>query len=274
MVNEPLTADAVLSECAHDLADAAAAAVLPYFRVPLAVDNKAGGRNFDPVTAADRAAEESISALLAERFPDHGMLGEEFGARKPEARYQWVVDPIDGTRAFISGSPLWGTLIGLKDAGRPHLGVMDQPFTGERFWSDGTQSFGRWPGAAAHAIRTRPCARLSDATLMTTDPGLFDKKSERPAFDRIRKAARMTRLGGDCYSYCLLASGFVDVVIEVGLKSYDVLALIPIVEHAGGRFTTWEGGSAAEGGRIVASGDPQVHEAVLEILAGNLAGKK
>lgn len=268
MAKKSLTSDAALTACAHDLADIAAAAVLPYFRVPIAVDNKADGRNFDPVTAADRAAEEAISALLGERYPDHGMLGEEFGARRPDARYQWVIDPIDGTRAFISGSPLWGTLIGLKDKGKPHLGVMDQPFTGERFWSDGSASFARWPGAEAHAIRTRACPDLSAATLMTTDPGLFEPTRDRPAFERVRQEVRMARLGGDCYAYCLLAAGFVDLVIETGLKSYDVLALIPIVEHAGGRFTSWEGGSAAEGGRIVASGDPVLHEKVLALLNG------
>ena len=268
MTSEPAPADPAFLACAFALADRASAATLPYFRIPLAVDNKHDGGGFDPVTAADRAAEVAISEHLAEVFPDHGLEGEEFGIHRPEARYRWVVDPIDGTRAFITGSPLWGTLIGLLDGTRPLVGVMDQPFTGERFWSDGVASYWRHGAGETRRLATRPCARLGDAVLMTTDPALFAADAERTGFEALYRQARMTRFGGDCYAYALLASGFVDIIVECGLKPYDVVALIPIIEAAGGRITDWNGGSAAGGGRILACGDRALHGEVLKILAG------
>lgn len=259
--------DSAFLACAHALADRASAATVPYFRAPLAVDNKDGDGGFDPVTAADRSAEEAISAHLAEVFPEHGLEGEEFGTHRADARYRWVVDPIDGTRAFITGSPMWGTLIGLTDGNRPLLGVMDQPFTGERFWSDGAASYTRRGTGEPLRIRTRPCARLAEAVLMTTDPALFAAGAERDGFEALKREVRMIRYGGDCYAYALLASGFVDVIVECGLKSYDIVALIPIIEQAGGRVTDWNGGSAAGGGRILACGDPQLHAEILAVLA-------
>jgi myo-inositol-1(or 4)-monophosphatase len=252
---------------AHALADRASAATLPFFRSSLAVDNKDGTGGFDPVTAADRAAEEAIAAHLTATYPDHGLEGEEFGIHRPDARYRWVVDPIDGTRAFITGSPMWGTLIGLLDGAEPVIGVMEQPFTGERFWSDGARSYMRRHGGEAVALATRPCPDLPSAVLMTTDPLLFAEGSERDAFRAVRARARMTRYGGDCYAYALLALGFVDAVIESGLKPYDIVALIPIIEAAGGRVTDWRGNSAARGGRIVATGDAALHAQILELLA-------
>jgi myo-inositol-1(or 4)-monophosphatase len=217
---------------------------MPYFRVPLDVDNKDGDGGYDPVTAADRAAEVAIATHLGRAFPDHGLEGEEFG---------------------ITGSPMWGTLIGLLEGAQPVLGVMDQPFTGERFWSDGVQSFASRNGEK-RIMRTRSCDSLSSAVLMTTDPLLFRAGAERTAFENLRAKVRLTRYGGDCYAYALLASGFVDIIVESGLKPYDIVALIPIVEAAGGRVTEWNGGSAAQGGRIVASGDPALHDAVLAEL--------
>lgn len=264
----PAPASPAFVACAHALADRAAAAILPYFREPLTIDNKDSDGGFDPVTAADRAAEEAIAAHLAEVFPDHGLEGEEFGTRRPGARYRWVVDPIDGTRAFITGSPMWGILIGLLEERVPRLGLLEQPFTGERFWSDGAQSFARRHGGEPRLLRTRPCPRLAEAVLMTTDPLLFSGEAELRAFADVRAQARMTRYGGDCYAYALLASGFVDVIIESGLKPYDIVALIPIIEAAGGRVTDWSGGSAAAGGRILATGDPALHDEALAILAG------
>jgi histidinol phosphatase-like enzyme (inositol monophosphatase family) len=254
--------------CAHALADRASAATLPFFRVPLSVDNKDSNGGFDPVTAADRAAEEAISAHLAEVFPDHGLEGEEFGTHRPDARYRWVVDPIDGTRAFITGSPMWGTLIGFKDGAEPIIGVMEQPFTGERFWSDGTASFSRRGDGKPQRLNTRPCPRMSDAVLMTTDPALFGAGAELDGFENLKSKVRMIRYGGDCYAYALLASGFVDVIVECGLKPYDIVALIPIIEAAGGRVTDWNGGPAAGGGRILACGDRQLHGEILKVLAG------
>jgi myo-inositol-1(or 4)-monophosphatase len=256
-------------QLAHLLADRAGAAILPHFRAAITVENKAGGGGFDPVTEADKAAERVISALLAERRPDHGIVGEEYGDRNRGARLAWVVDPIDGTRAFIMGLPVWGTLIGLLDDGRPVLGMMDQPFTGERFWSGAEASFMRErAGAEPVPIRTRACAGLGEAIFSTTHPDLFAAGHEQAAFQRLKAKARMTRYGGDCYAYCMLAAGFVDVVVEAGLKPHDVVALIPIIERAGGRITTWEGRPAAEGGRIAACGDARLHGELLATLAG------
>jgi histidinol phosphatase-like enzyme (inositol monophosphatase family) len=251
---------------AHDLADSSRAVILPQFRKQLAVANQAGAAAFDPVTKADQGAERAITRLIRARMPEHGIVGEEFGRYQEDAPYQWIIDPIDGTRSFITGTPMWGTLIGLLHDGDPVLGLMDQPFTGERFWADRTSAYMRAGAGKAKRIRTRACARLSDALMMTTSPDLFERGAEADGFARIKRDARMTRYGGDCYAYCLLAHGFVDLVIEAGLKTYDVVALIPIVERAGGRMTTWDGKPATSGGRIVASGDHALHERVLKQL--------
>jgi myo-inositol-1(or 4)-monophosphatase len=257
-----------LIDFAHTLADGSGQAVLPYFRVPVGITNKDRTGGFDPVTAADEAAERSIAAAVAQRWPDHGFVGEEHGTKRPDARYRWVVDPIDGTRAFIMGSPMWGTLIGLMDGSDPVLGLMDQPFTRERFWSGPDGSFLRVGDTPPMPIKTRSCSALSDAVLTTTHPDLFEAGMEADAFARLKGHVRMTRFGGDCYGYCLLAAGFVDLVVEAGLKAYDIVALIPIIEKAGGRITTWDGKPATEGGRIVASGDPHLHDEALAVLAG------
>ena len=252
---------------AHALADMAGKAVLPYFRKALQIENKADGKGgFDPVTAADRAAERAISRHLAEAQPDHGIIGEEFGQRDGAGRFNWVIDPIDGTKAFVMGSPLWCTLIGLLDDAAPALGIMDQPFTGERVWSSGRTTHWRLPDGKVRRVRTRACARLEDAILTTTSPDLFGGKREADAFQRLKRRARMTRYGGDGYGYCLLAGGHVDLIAESGLKAYDIVALIPIIEQAGGRVTTWEGEAADKGGRIVAAGDPKLHDIALRIL--------
>jgi myo-inositol-1(or 4)-monophosphatase len=254
-------------EFAHVLANISGEAILPYFRKPLTVRNKAQS-GFDPVTAADRAAERAVRKAVLQRFPDHGIVGEEYGAIAGKGRYRWVIDPIDGTRAFITGSPLWGTLIGLVDGVKPALGLMDQPFTGERFWSEGRQA--RWRGAdgKARRIRTRTCAALADAILTTTHPDMFAAPADGEPFQRLCSRVRMTRYGGDCYGYCLLAAGFIDLIVEVGLKIYDVVPLVPIIEAAGGIITSWEGGPALEGGRIVAAGDRRVHDQALAVLRG------
>jgi myo-inositol-1(or 4)-monophosphatase len=256
-----------LLDFAHELADLSGGVLRPYFRKPLAVTNKAGKGAFDPVTAADRAAERIIARAIAKRWPDHGLIGEEFGNTGDGARLCWVVDTIDGTRAFIMGSPLWGTLIGLRDGQTPLLGVMDQPFTGERFWSAEKASFLRSGSGKARRLKTRACPRLADATLTTTHPDLFEPGFETQAFARLKAKARMSRYGGDCYGYCLLAAGFVDMVVESGLKPYDVMALIPIIERAGGRVTTWKGEPATGGGRILATGDARLHDEALALLA-------
>jgi len=251
---------------AHVVADISADAILPYFRKPLSVTNKAGaGAGFDPVTPADRAAERAIRKAVKARFPQHGIIGEEFADVAGKGRYRWLIDPIDGTRAFITGSPLWGTLIGLLDGPTPVLGLMNQPFTGERFWSDGRVSRLRGPGGKVRRLKTRACARLADATLTSTHPDLFSS-ADAARFRGVKSRVRMTRFGGDCYGYCLLAAGFVDLILESGLKPYDIVPLIPISEAAGGRVTTWDGAPAAQGGRIIAAGDARVHEAAMKLL--------
>jgi histidinol phosphatase-like enzyme (inositol monophosphatase family) len=253
---------------AHELAEASGPKVLREFRRAGPVSDKGGAFGFDPVTAADRGAEKAIAALIAARYPDHGLLGEEYGERSAASRYRWVVDPIDGTRAFIMGSPLWGTLIGLLDDGAPHLGLMDQPFTGERFWAAKRAAYRRQGQGKPRRLTTRPCARLEDAVLTTTDPHYFTTADEAARFQELRGLARMTRYGGDCYGYCLLAAGFIDAVVESGLKPYDIVALIPIIERAGGRVTTWDGGPATRGGRILATGDKRLHDVLVRRLSG------
>ncbi|MDX2205064.1 MAG: histidinol-phosphatase [Hyphomicrobiaceae bacterium] len=249
---------------AHELADLTDKAVMPHFRKRIAVTNKDAAGGFDPVTAADRAAERVVRKAIRDRFPDHAITGEEFGS-EGGSDYRWLIDPIDGTRAFIIGAPLWGTLIGLQVAGAPCIGLMSQPFTSERFWSDGRVS--RWSGPEGKTarLRTRACAALSGAVLTSTHPDLFSGTAEK-GFAALRRKVRMTRYGGDCYGYCLLAAGHVDLVVEAGLKPYDIVPLIPIIKSAGGVVTTWEGGPATDGGSIVAAGDRRLHRETLAVL--------
>jgi histidinol phosphatase-like enzyme (inositol monophosphatase family) len=251
---------------AHVLADISAETILPHFRKPHIVKNKSGNAGFDPVTAADRAAERAIRKAIVQRFPGHGVIGEEYGTLAGDGCYSWLIDPIDGTRAFITGSPLWGTLIGLTEGPTPILGLMNQPFTGERFWSEGRQARWRRADGKARRIRTRSCARLADAILTTTHPEMFAASADGERFEKIRSRVRMTRYGGDCYAYCLLAAGFIDIVVEAGLKTYDIVPLVPIIEAAGGVVTTWAGEPALAGGQVVAAGDPRVHKEALAIL--------
>ncbi|MGQ0455988.1 MAG: histidinol-phosphatase [Hyphomicrobium sp.] len=252
---------------AHDCADVSGPAILKHFRKRPAVENKAGTAGFDPVTVADRAAERAIAKVVTSRFPDHAIVGEEYGTRDGAGRYRWVIDPIDGTRAFIMGNPLWGTLIGVLQDGAPYLGLMDQPFTGERIWSGLASSFVSVRGGQPKKIATRRCGDLKDAILTSTHPDLFETPSAKQTFAALKSQVRMTRYGGDCYGYGLLASGFVDLIVESGLKSYDIVALIPIIERAGGRITTWDGAPATGGGDIIAAGDHRLHAAALRAIA-------
>jgi histidinol phosphatase-like enzyme (inositol monophosphatase family) len=259
---------AILLEFAHELADAAGRAILPHFRRRMTVDNKASDGGYDPVTAADRAAERIVRKLVRGRFPDHGFEGEEYGNEALEARFRWVVDPIDGTRAFVLGLPVWGTLIGLTRDGEPVLGLMDQPFTRERFWADGRGAYWRDPDGRRRKLRTRASPSLAEAMMTTTHPDLFAAGAERRGFETIKSRVRACRYGGDCYTYCLLAAGHIDLIVEAGLKPYDVTALVPIVERAGGVMTTWDGAPASRGGRIVAAGDPRLHAEAMKVLLG------
>ncbi|MCH9764458.1 MAG: histidinol-phosphatase [Alphaproteobacteria bacterium] len=251
---------------AHQLADRSGDVTLRYFRKSPAVTNKLKGNGFDPVTAADQAAERTMTNLVVRTWPEHGVVGEEYGSTAHDAQFRWVLDPIDGTRAFILGQPLWGTLIGLLDGDAPVLGVMNQPFTGERYWASDTHAHFRLGDGRAKRISTRQGASLSSASLATTHPDLFTKARDAAAFQRLSKKVQMTRYGGDCYNYCLLAAGLIDLVVEVDLKPHDIVALIPIIERAGGRISTWDGKPAIHGGRIVAAGDPKLHQQAMKIL--------
>jgi myo-inositol-1(or 4)-monophosphatase len=247
-----------------ELATISGETIRPFFRTSLGVDNKDRKGSFDPVTAADRAAESAMRALIRRTFPDHGIIGEEFGTENTEAEYVWVLDPIDGTKSFIAGMPAWGTLIGLTRLGEPVFGMMHQPFIGERFSGDGGAAHYRGP-VGERDLRVRPCERLDQAILFTTSPRLMNK-SDRAIFARVEDAAKLSRYGGDCYAYCMLAAGHVDLVIETELKAYDIIPLIPIIVGAGGVVTTWEGSAPERGGRIIAAGDRRAHAEAMRLL--------
>lgn len=247
---------------AEDFADAAGEVIRPLFRSALLVEAKGDA---SPVTRADREAEEAIRTLIADRFPDHGVIGEEHGADRPDAEWVWVLDPIDGTRAFVTGRPLFGSLIGLLHRGVPVLGIIDQPVTGERWVGvQGRPTRFRGPAGTAGC---RPCATLGDAELSCTSPDMFTP-ADRPGFERLRGAARRVTWGGDCYSYGLVALGLVDVVAECTMKIWDWAALVPVVEGAGGRVTGWHGETltAEADGRILAVGDPSLLGEAVRLL--------
>jgi myo-inositol-1(or 4)-monophosphatase len=247
-----------------ELATVSGRAILPFFRTSLGIDDKSRSGRFDPVTAADRAAETAMRALIKQHFPEHGIVGEEYDNERSDAEYVWVLDPIDGTKSFISGMPAWGTLIGLTRFGEPVFGMMHQPFIGERFSGDGGAAHYRGP-AGERDLRVRACSALADAVLFTTSP-LLMAEDDRRRFANVEKGVRLSRYGGDCYAYCMLAAGHVDLVIETELKLHDIVALVPIVTGAGGIITTWEGGPGERGGRVVAAGDRRVHAAALAAL--------
>ena len=246
---------------ATDLAAAAGEAIRPYFRQPLAVDDKP---DLSPVTAADRAAEAAMRRLIAAQFPTHGIIGEEFGNERETAEFVWVLDPIDGTKSFISGVPLFGTLIALAHRGRPVLGIIDQPISRER-WIGAS---GRASTLNGVAIRCRACPTLAAATVFATSPDMF-RGGDAALFARVASAAKLVRFGADCYAYGLLAHGFIDLVIEASLKPYDFCAMLPIVEGAGGVASDWRGMplTLASDGRVVVAGDRRAHEAALATLA-------
>ncbi len=251
---------------AHQLADAAARATLPLFRNLQSVDNKLADKGgFDPVTQADREAEQAIRTLIETHYPTHAIIGEEFGTKAGD-NFQWVIDPIDGTRAFMSGIPTWGTLIGLNIDAQPMLAMMDQAFTGERYFAaEGLGGFLRHDGQT-HPLQTRACASLEEAVLATTTPAMFADTPAAAMWERTAHAAKLTRYGGDCYNYALLALGQVDIVIEQGLKDVDIQPLVQLIQQAGGVVTDWQGEPAHFGGTALACGDPQLHAKMLAWL--------
>ena len=249
-----------------EAADAAATRTLAGFRTPLAVENK-WDTGFDPVTAADRDAEIAIRAVLSARFPEHGIIGEEWDPKASAGEYDWIVDPIDGTRAFISGVPVWGTLIGLMHRGRAVAGLMAQPFTGETYLGlPGVAIYRR--GSDTRRLRTSSVTDLKRAKVTATSPDIFEQAGTTDNINRLRRATLQTRWGLDCYGYCLLAAGHIDIVAESVLKNVDIAPLIPIIENAGGVVTTWEGGPAEAGGNCVAAATPELHEAAMKVLRG------
>lgn len=248
---------------AENLADVAGGVITPYFRsTTIAVDQKADD---SPVTIADREAEQAMRALIEQTFPEHGIEGEEFGAVRLDADYVWHLDPIDGTKSFITGRPLFGTLVSVALHGRPIVGVIDHCILKER-WTGGSGLSSLWNGAK---VATRRCERLADAILYVTSPKMFKLPGERTAFSRVEDAVALPLYGGDCYAYGQLAMGFADVIVEADLDTHDYLPLIPVIEGAGGIITDWEGQALTPDsiGRVVAAGDPRVHAEALKLLA-------
>jgi inositol-phosphate phosphatase/L-galactose 1-phosphate phosphatase/histidinol-phosphatase len=262
-----VTVPAEFIALAGELADAAGAVARRYFRTRVEVIDKP---DLSPVTIADREAEAAMRALIERRFPTHGIFGEEHGRARTEAEFVWVLDPIDGTKSFISGVPLFGTLVALTQGGRPILGIIDQPISGER-----------WLGVAGEAttlngapVRTRACDALARATLFSTTPEMF-RGDDGERFRKLAGRVKLVRYGADCYAYGLVAAGFIDAVVEAELKPYDFSAMVPIIEGAGGVVTDWNGVPLhiGSGGRVAAGGDTRVHDEALAILQGAAAGR-
>jgi myo-inositol-1(or 4)-monophosphatase len=248
---------------ALELAHTAGGIAEAYFRSNFAVDNK-DERGFDPVTSADHAIEKVLRETIHTTWPDHGIIAEESGTTAAEAEYCWYIDPIDGTRAFLMGSPLWGTLVGLTVNGKPVFGLLSQPILGELFLgSDGGSWLIRSDGRKR--LAASGCTELASARLASTHPRLF-AEPEQARFDRLASACLLDRYGGDCYNYAMLAAGFVDLVVEAGLKPYDIVPLLPILEQAGCVVTSWDGGSMLTGGSIVAAASAELHAEALALL--------
>lgn len=253
---------APLIRAAEAAADVAGAVIRPFFRAGIGADMKTDA---SPVTIADRTAEQAMRAVLSERCPGHGILGEEFGLQNADARLRWVLDPIDGTRAFITGRPTFGTLIALLDGDTPIIGIIDQPVTGER-WVGAAGRTTTFTGPMGGRVGARACSAMSAAELSSTTPHMFDEATAR--WDALRAATGRTYYGGDCYSYGLLALGQIDIVVEAGNKVWDWAALVPVVEGAGGRVTDWAGGKLHPDGdgRVIAVGDPALLKPTIAIL--------
>ena len=256
-----MSLDPALIALANEMVDVAGGVIRRYFRTPVGVDTKA---DESPVTIADRETEAAMRDLLAKRRPVDGIFGEEHGRERLDAEYVWVLDPIDGTKAFITGMPVFGILIGLLRRGRPVLGIIDQPITRERWLGvDGGTTLNGAP------VRVRPCPTLDKAFLYSTAPDMF-RGDDAVAYERVREKVRQPRFGGDCYAYGLVALGFADLVIEASLQPYDWCAVVPVIEGAGGVMTDWQGKalSLESDGRVVAAGDRAAHAAALAALAG------
>lgn len=263
-----MTIDPETLAFAHRLADAAGAVIRPYFRKKIVVTDKGGKGTrpiYDPVTEADRGAEDAMRALIHVERPNDGILGEERGHEPGTSGLTWILDPIDGTRPFITGRHTWGTLIALAEGEKPVFGLIDQPVLHERFVGHGGKSEYTGPEGRA-AMHTRPCASLSTAVVSTTHPWGYFSRRQRAAFETLCEASQLSYFGGDCYAYALLAMGFIDVVAEGRLAPWDVAALIPVIEGAGGIVTDWTGAPFTNGACVLAAGDVRVHAQAVAIL--------
>ena len=250
----------------EELVEQAGEVALRYFRSDLAVtDKRRKGAAFDPVTRADRETEEFIRARIAAEYPGHTIIGEEFGTKQGTDSFTWLIDPIDGTRGFISGTPMWGVLVGLKQADKCLAGAMRQPYTGETWMGDGSTAYFMRQQKRAR-ISVRHSASLGEAIVCCTHPAMYPTDAAREQFMDVVARCRFSRYGTECLGFGMLASGFVDLVIEGGLSAYDIMPLIPIVEGAGGIITDWQGNSALNGGLIVAAASEKLHGEVLELL--------
>ncbi|WP_323006130.1 inositol monophosphatase family protein [Pseudorhodobacter sp.] len=264
MLSETEIAD--IRATAAELADAARVATLAHFRKPGLMADTKETTHFDPVTEADRASERAMRDILARRRPQDGILGEEFGPTQGSSGLNWVLDPIDGTRGYLSGTPTWGVLISIADETGPLFGIIDQPYIQERFEG----GFGRATVTGPMGVTALACRaprELSQAIMLSTFPEVGNPE-ESAAFQRVVPKLRLVRYGMDCYGYALLAAGQVDLVIEAGLQTYDVQAPIAVIEAAGGIVTNWQGGSAHQGGRVLAAANPAVHAAAMALLNG------
>lgn len=250
---------------AVDLARAAAAVTLPLFRTDCAQEDKGEPGAFDPVTQADRDAEAAMRRLITERFPEHGVIGEEYGEDRPNAEYVWMLDPVDGTRAFVAGLPLWTTLIALRHEGRPVTGVIAQPVMDEIFLGGPSGAVLLKGEEPPCPLKVRTCARLNDAVIATTDPDIFTG-AELGAWTQVRAAARLARLGCDAYAYAMIAAGRIDLVAETSLKPWDWSALVPVVEAAGGKVVNWRGQAPDDKGQVLAVGDESLIDQALVTL--------
>lgn len=262
--------DEKLIAFAGRLTDASGAVIRPLFRQPIAVAHKAGHHAFDPVTEADRGAERAMRDIIDRERPDDAILGEEQGEKPGTSGWRWVLDPVDGTRSFITGRHEWGSLIALEKDGVPVLGILDQPVLGERFVGVNGHSVLVQDGVRT-PLKVRPCADIAQAALASTDPSVYMNDSQQQAFARVRAKARMTRYHGDCYIFAMLAMGFIDVIVEGPFHHWDVAALIPLVEGAGGCITNWAGAPWQDGDPLLAAGDVRLHAQATRLLAGPVA---
>ena len=268
--NSPIRTRESLSESLVELLSIAAAEILPYFRQPLAVENKLSGSvDFDPVTDADRRAERAIRAEIEIRYPNDSIFGEELADKTGDSEYSWVIDPIDGTRAFVCGLPTWATLIGVCKDQQPVFGGMSQPVVGEYFIG-GLGESALYREGQFTTLNTRDSAELGQCNLFATTPEMFNAEELR-AFESLSTKVQMTRFGVDSYAYCLLAAGYIDLVVEAGLGFYDIAALVPIIESAGGIVTDWNGQAIRGGGQVIAAANQQIHEQAIACLKASAA---